>query len=394
MSEENEDFELGMGIAHPDNEPVEGEEAQQLDASEETGKGSEQESNEGFVPNQETEDFFNGTVDGQDGEDSGEESDQDDQGEDQGETHEEDDTGSGEQEIPEGYYSEEQLEEKIQERMDASPAVGGFANERMRKMNDYVAAGGEINERFWAYQDVDFANADLTKPESSIEILTANLIDIQGLSEEEAAFMIEDKYPALRRGASEDDDEDSKRAYDREVLKARIEAKGVLPGLKEFQDKLMLPKAQEAAPQPTQQEIQERDDKIAEYHKQAKDTVDNFDGFDFQLSDDVTLNFKATEENMGYVRELAESPEKQSTFLADRYVENGKVDMERFVTDMYILDNIDTIFKESANQLKTMGKEENINEEGVVPRLGTRRNSGSGDRMPSMAEQILRNANI
>jgi hypothetical protein len=61
---------------------------------------------------------------------------------------------------------------------------------------------------------------------------------------------------------------------------------------------------------------------------------------------------------------------------------------------MYILDNIDTIFKDSINQIMAMGKEETIREEGIKPVLGSKRSSSKGDVVESMADQILKNARL
>jgi hypothetical protein len=266
-----------------------------------------------------------------------------------------------------------------------------FANEQIKKLNEIVKAGGTIDNKFWEYQNIDFDAADLKNSDVVREVLKAHLTDISGYSDEDAEFLLEDKYPLLGKKLGEEAYEEDKLAHQKEGRKAKIEAAGKIKELKEYQKSLMLPKIdpnqQQAAPQAPQ--ISPED--LAKYTADATAHIDDYDGFDFDLGKDVTLSFTPDEKDMGYIRSVVGDLNKQDTFFSDRYVENGEINYDKFQTEMHILNNLDGILKEAFQQMGAISREKMAKEDGISPQIRKGKPVNTGGEIKSMANQVLAN---
>lgn len=267
-----------------------------------------------------------------------------------------------------------------------------FANDMMRKLNDIVKAGGKIDNKFWEYQDIDFDSADLSKPDVAIEVLKAHLTDIENYTEEDADFILEEKYGLLGRNLDPNAFEEDVLAYNKEARRAKIDAMGKVGGLKEFQQSLMLPKEDPNNKREPAPEVQQDPRVVEAYVKGANEYLDNYDGFEYELTNDVKLNFTPTEEEMGNLRKVITEVEEHGNFFNNRYATKEGVDFDRFANEMHILDNLDSIFNEAFHQMSAIAREQMAKEDGISPTLRKGRTPSDGNEIPSMAQQILKNA--
>lgn len=267
-----------------------------------------------------------------------------------------------------------------------------FYNDISRKVDEMLRNGIELNEKTFKYQSLDFDSLDIKGDVNlAMDLIEQELEDVQKLEPDEIARIMRKEFPLLYADIDEDDAEQVAER-DGQILDAKIRAKKALPELKEFQKQILLPKVEQKSNEPSKEEIQARQQALENYRKDAGAAVSNFKGLELNLGNDVAIKVEANNNNMGYVKELVTNPEKQSSYFADNYLKDGKVDFDGLARDTFILKNFDAIIKEVGLQQRAIGKEEALKDTGITPRPSAAR-VPQGDRANlSAIEQFKLNA--
>ena len=287
---------------------------------------------------------------------------------------------------------ERQVEESVGGDIDATPKSPEetFYNETSRKIDEYLRAGGELNDEFFKYQSIDFDNVDTSDVNHVLDLLEKELVDVSGFTKEEAAFTIEKRYPNLYRDIDEEDDYDIK-SYKDDMTQAGIDLKMAIPKLKDFQSKVLLPKREDVN-QPTQEELDRRKEAMDNYFKDANEAIKGFDKLTVKLNNDVYIDIETNQESLKGVSDLLLNPESQGSYLVNNYVDKeGKIDFDKLKTDEFWRLNRDKILKEHYIQAYNIGKEEALKEQGLSPTISNRGNAGGSDHVSTVRDQVLKN---
>lgn len=275
----------------------------------------------------------------------------------------------------------------VEQVQETTPVDSPFYNDTVKKIDEMLRNGIPLNKTTFEYQSLDFDAIDLNDVTNAMDVIERELRDVQNLSEEDVEHILSTEYPNLYRDIDEDDDDEVK-AYKTDLIKAKMKAKQVVGNLKDYQQKILLPKAESPqAVQPTAEQLQAQRKAIEDYQKEAKQAVDSFKAFEFKVADDLALKIDVDEKSIGYAKELALNPQKQNTYFADRYIKDGKRDISAMVRDQYILDNFDNIMKEALLQQQALGKEQILKEEGIAPTLKDKGASSSASTTLTPLEQ-------
>jgi hypothetical protein len=263
---------------------------------------------------------------------------------------------------------------------DESNKEDVFFNEESRKLDEYLRNGGEINQDFLDYRELDFDNVDLSSNDNVLDVVKKGIM-LDGFTEKEATLLIEDKYSALFATDLDDASESELRTFDLAQLNAKMEAKKMLPKLKERKQAIMKPKVEAASNQPTKEQVEQNRLAQEAYQRDAQTSIDKFlkSGLDIQVDKDVTVNVKATKENTEYVRELVASAEKRNSYFVDNYQnEDGSVNFDKFTEMTFIQRNLEAYKSALINQGIAIGQEKvvtgDLNQ--IKPRLGKKSSSG------------------
>ena len=267
---------------------------------------------------------------------------------------------------------------------DNKPAESGkeevFFNEESRKLDEYLRNGGEINQDFLDYRELDFDNVDLSSNDNVLDVVKKGFM-LDGFTEKEATLLIEDKYSALFATDLDDASESELRTFDLAQLNAKMEAKKTLPKLKERKQAIMKPKVEAASNQPTKEQVEQNRLAQETYQRDAQTSMDKFlkSGLDIQVDKDVTVNVKATKENTEYVRELVASAEKRNSYFVDNYQnEDGSVNFDKFHEMTFIQRNLEAYKSALISQGIAIGQEKvvtgDLNQ--IKPKLGKKSSSG------------------
>lgn len=263
----------------------------------------------------------------------------------------------------------EAVQEPVVEAVQTEEKQNPFYNEQIEKLNEMVKNGIPLTAKTFEYQSLDFDGIDLSDIGNAIDILERELADVQNHSADEVEFIMQETYPSLYRDIDEDDEAEVAQRQ-RDIMKAKINAKGVVGKLKEYQSKILLPQAKSTVSnEPTPEQVAAQKAAFAAYQQEAQQAVNSFKTFEFSVADGLALKIDVDEKSVGYAKELALNPQKQNTYFPDRYVKDGKRDIARMVRDLYILDNFDAIMKEALHQQQAIGEEKILKAEGISPTL-------------------------
>jgi len=239
-------------------------------------------------------------------------------------------------------------------RLEEKEKTNVFANEQLRKLNDYVLNGGKIDKNFWDLQEKDYSQVDFTNDQSLMSVLKDKLMLVDGLTDREADRMIKKQYPTLsdkegRDSADEDDILD-------EMLALKTTVRGELPKLQEIQNRAALPKEDKEAQRRAQESLQL-------YQAEADKALSGIDKFELKLTDGFAVNLAKDKETEKSLRNLILYPENQSSYFVDNYVKDGKVDFQRFAQDEFFRIHRERIVKTAFDQGVSYGKKEVIQKE-------------------------------
>jgi len=240
-----------------------------------------------------------------------------------------------------------------------------YADERVAKIDEYIRNGGELNEQFWRYQSMDFNNVELDNASQAADLIKQDLIDIQGYTSAQAEMVIRRKYPNLYNGVDEYASEEDKMKYDDDVLQIGIDAKQAVNNLKQYQEKIMLPKGNTAPKVDTvaQQKAFEK------FKQDAESKLQEFTKLDLEVNKEIKLEIPVTAESMGYVKGVVSDPSRLDNYWTDNFVKNGEVDFIGIAKQIYLRDNWESLLKSAVNQGIEIGKEKAIKESGIEPTL-------------------------
>jgi len=215
-----------------------------------------------------------------------------------------------------------------------------FASEQLRVINDYVKNTGRSVQDYLNTQSVDLSNL-------SDDVIMKEYLRLENpdLTEAELGDYMADTY---RQGK----DEYSERESNVGKVQLRKDAKAA----RDYFDKV---KSEYASPLESQDSGMSEAEK-ADWVGNMESEVDSLEGLSFSMNEQgdefvYNLDDDARQEIKGYNSNLEN--------FFDKYVnDGGDWDFDKLNTDMYILNNIDKIVRGVANQYKSKGTENVINE--------------------------------
>ena len=265
-----------------------------------------------------------------------------------------------------GFDSEEVLSQELAKLKEQKPQFD-FANEDSRKLFEAIKSGKKdevysLLEREMKLSRLSTAPIDNANVASEVikESLRSKYSD---LSDDEIHRKFEKLFPIPekpKQGIDELDDEYQERLtmWERQKSEAEkdmmIEAKIVRKELESLKSELKLPDFSDAAQAaPTQEDLQRMEAVRKAYESELDKAAKSFSGFNVTAKSedaDLPIAFVPTE------AEKAAYREKLFDFDAENYLEtrwlkeDGTVDAQKAMTDLYLLENREAIFQKIANE--------------------------------------------
>ena len=224
---------------------------------------------------------------------------------------------------------------------DQSVESNEFASDQLKVINDYIKNTGRSVQDYINTQTVDLANV------SDDAVLKEYIrLDNPNLTDSELNDYLTETYKT-------DKEKHSTREMNAGKVKLTKDAKAARDYFNEVKNEYAMPLESQKSSTLSEED---RDMWIGEMSNE----VDDLDGISFPMNDKgeeyvYQLDDSARDEIKGYNANL-------DTFF-DKYVdEQGAWDFDKLNTDMYILNNIDKIVRGVANQYRSKGTENVINE--------------------------------
>lgn len=264
----------------------------------------------------------------------------------------------------------QELQEKLanyEREFESLKTQDPFANESIKKMNELAKSGIDVNSPdFYKWQQVDIDSMSPEDKNSALDLIRLDLsTSSNGLSAEEIAFEIEERYPALFDKNLNLEYEEDKEKYDKAMMRLRIDAKKSKPRLQEYKSNVTLPKV-DLNERQKQEELAKQ--AREEFAKITHEQVNNYKSQEIDLGD-LKLNFEVSDDT----RKVIESNiVHNETFFQDRYVKDGQVDFNSLQSDMLKLAEFDRIVKMAYDQGISKGKKS------VVDNLENTSNNNGG----------------
>lgn len=225
----------------------------------------------------------------------------------------------------------------IEKALEEAPQ-NAFANETVAKLNDYVRSGGKP-EDFLKTQTTDYGTMDDVTAIKEWMALTK-----KGLSGEDIDFLVQNKY-----GVSESATESEKRLAKIEMKTAANEAK---EALMENQKKWAVP---ESADRVSDEDIQKERER---WSKTLADETEKFGGLEFEVGDEkFKYDIEASDK-----KSLVENHKDLSKFFTRYRNDDGTENVQKFIKEMYILNNFDKIAKALTVYAKGKGTQEIVDD--------------------------------
>jgi hypothetical protein len=237
-----------------------------------------------------------------------------------------------------------------------------FANEMVAKLNEYVKDGGNA-EDFLKTQTTDFGKM------SDIQVIMEREAMLDGtLTRDEIQLLIEDQF-----AVSED-------ATDREKTLARIKikkaAKAAREELGEYQKKWAVPKTDRK----TQEKLARQE--AEKWKSELGEAVDKNAEVAFKVGKEE-FKFSPSDD----AKEAVKSAHDLSKFFQRYATKDGGYDVNKFVRDQYILNNIEDIISSAVVFAKGQGIEEFVDEMKNVDLDGKDKKKNS-DGKKSILDQV------
>lgn len=245
--------------------------------------------------------------------------------------------------------------ETLTKELESVKSAPKFASPEIEKINEYVKNGGKISREFWELQTKDYVNVDVKDTNTALSVLKDKMRYDEGLDDSIIDKIIRKEYPILSGKTEEGEYDDDEK--DDELITLMRNAKNALPVLKELQDKAKLPDVG----QDRQKEI-ERVNNL--YRAQSRERMKNYQGLTIELSDQLRVKSSPSEETLKYINSVVTEPTNQGdAWFKQRYVKDGKIDFEKFASEMQFLEEKDAILRKVFNQGLKRGEKETINRE-------------------------------
>ena len=215
-----------------------------------------------------------------------------------------------------------------------------FASDQLKVINDYIKNTGRTVQDYINTQTVDLSNV------SDEAVLREYIrLDNPKLTDAELNDYLTETYRT-----------DKEKHSAREMNAGKVQLTKDAKAARDYFNQI---KQEYAMPSESKQQVLSDEDRQA-WIGEMSNEVDDLDGISFPINDKgeeyvYQLDDTARDEIKGYNSNL-------DTFF-DKYVdESGKWDFDKLNTDMYILNNIDKIIRGVANQYRSKGTENVINE--------------------------------
>lgn len=245
-----------------------------------------------------------------------------------------------------------------------------FASETLQQINDYVKNTGRTVEDYMFTQSL---TPDEMSDEESVMFLLQR--ENPSLSKDDLKFYLEETYKLKAEDGSNE-----KRfgaiALQKEAMRAKAE-------IAEFKTHYNAPVADLTNQKQEAEEAQVRKD---EFYDGVVNDMQGIEGISFEIDDKGTeFTFAINEENRPDPKEYVNGLDN----FFNQYVdEGGEWDYDRLNTDMFILNNIDSIVKSVANHYKSQGTEEVV-QELKNPSYEGKESQVTDSGEPSMEQQIF-----
>jgi hypothetical protein len=246
-----------------------------------------------------------------------------------------------------------------------------FANETLQQINDYVKNTGRSVEDYMMTQSLQ---PDEMSDQEAVMFMLER--ENPNLSKDDLKFFMEETYKLKA-----DDGSTEKRFGEIALKKEAIKAKSEIS---EFKSHYKTPVSDIVNAKQNEEEIQAKKDS---FYNEVVEDMKGIEGLTFDMDDKGTeFTFAINDEN----RPKPEEYVNQLDNFFNQYVdEAGEWDYDRLNTDMFILNNIDSIVKSVANHYKGQGTEEVV-QELKNPSYGGQDAAPTGNDEPTIAQQIYK----
>lgn len=217
----------------------------------------------------------------------------------------------------------------------AEAPQGAFANEQIAKLNEYVTQGGKF-EDFVRTQTVDYKKMS----DADLVAMSMSQFNDDDLSADDIQFLMLQKY-----GVADNATEDEKRL---KRISLKQDAAAARKRLLEHQKEWSVPKPSDQEAQQAQQASLEK------WKTDLGSKVDGTEKVSIKITDEATFDFKLGDDAKKSIKENYADPRK----FFERYRKpDGSDDVEKFVREMAILENVEAIGIALAAYGKTEGKD-------------------------------------
>lgn len=204
-----------------------------------------------------------------------------------------------------------------------------FASPEVAKINEYIANGGKITKEFWELQSKDYSQVDIRDSKKALEVLHDKMKYEEGLDDATIEKILRKDYPILT-GRKEEFDYEEEDKEDESVSLFRA-AKQALPVLQEIQNKAKLPDVD------TEKQAQ-IDHAYNLYRAQSRESIKNYQGLIIELDDNLRVKSTPSDKTQEFIKSVVTEPANQGDAFFQRYLKDGKVDYEKFASEMQLLD--------------------------------------------------------
>jgi hypothetical protein len=250
-----------------------------------------------------------------------------------------------------------------------TPAEIKFANEESERIFNSLKEGKE--EDIYFYLDnkrkIDNAEkADVTKIDQAENIIKLGLkFKYKDLEQSEIEDIFKETYSKPSKPVLTDDETQEEYDYELNDWKEKCEsidkrivrdAKIAKPELVKFKSEIKLPDIPKVEPvpeQPSQELLDQQQRNRENYLNSLKSGFKNFEGFSTRVKDelvDIPISFKIPEEDRNALVKSSENFDLTAYFESRWLDEKGNWKINQFLSDRYVLDNLEKILQGTANQ--------------------------------------------
>ena len=296
-------------------------------------------------------------------------------------------------ELTEGKYeSPEELYQDYLKAQEEKETV--FANDFIKKMNEYARNGVNIDSNFLSEISNDWKSMDVKDESNAKKMIAMKLrIDNPNLDAEDVEFKMRKTYnfdeEALRdrledKGYDDDKIEQMVAREKGDYLKQlEIDAKLAKPTLEKYQNELIMPRGASA-----EELAQQRENERKEYMSDVANTLKGFDKLEFKLSDGESIEVPIDKELNSRLRNdlktLFDQPEKfwaerggiqgLAKMLAKEYAEGSVVkEFENRVKNKATYDTVKDLRNQKSISSESQGQQKPLTATGAIAEAYTSR---------------------